>query len=233
MTDVSAILSSIGQASYIWDIQKDKLSWSENFFELAGFKPNVDVSSARAFEKLLSSDSQQTRFAVIQADERTDTNEDGYSYQCVYAINPSNLNGGKILWLEDLGRWYPDENGKPVRAEGVVRIINERRKREEHLKRKSEVDELTGLANRRFLEDKINQTAKRCFIDNKSSAFLLVSLLDFERINNTYGFATGDDVLKQVTELLRAELRVDDLAARFSGAKFGLLIKDCKEPVAE
>lgn len=228
MSDVGAILASIGQASYEWDISGDKIAWSENFAELVGFKQNANISSARAFEKLLSSDSPQTRFAVIQTENEKKPDESGCAYQCMYAVNPSKLKSGKIVWLEDIGRWYPGENGKPARAEGIVRIVNERRKREESLRRKSEIDELTGLANRRFLEDKINQTAERCFIDNKSAAFMLISLLDFERINNTYGFATGDEVLVQVTKLLSKKLRSRDLAARFSGAKFGLLIHDCK-----
>ncbi|MEM9331053.1 MAG: bifunctional diguanylate cyclase/phosphodiesterase [Pseudomonadota bacterium] len=229
MTNTSAILASIGQASYEWDIENDLLSWSDNFKELVGFKPDIDVSSAREFEKLLSSDSQVTRFAVIQSADKTKVDEAGCAYQCIYAINPANLYDETVLWLEDIGRWYPNKDGKPVRAAGIVRIINERRKREESLKRKSEVDELTGLANRRFLEDRINRTTEQCFLDNKSSAFLLLALEDFERVNNTYGFATGDEVLKQVTGLLKQQMRNDDLAARFSGAKFGLIIRDCKE----
>ena len=228
MPDVNKILTSIGQASYEWNIADNRISWSENFYELVGFKPDIDISSAREFEQLLSSDSQKTRFAVIQSGLKDEVDESGQTYQCIYAISPSRLKDGETLWLEDIGRWYPDEKGKPARAEGIVRIINERRKREESLKRKSEVDELTGLANRRYLEDRINQTAERCFLDNKSAAFLLVSLLDFERINNTYGFAAGDEVLKQVADLLREHMRVDDLVARFSGAKFGLLIRDCE-----
>ncbi|MGI9350112.1 MAG: EAL domain-containing protein [Rhizobiaceae bacterium] len=228
MPDASKILTSIGQASYEWNIPDKRISWSDNFYELAGFKPDIDISSDREFEQLLSSDSQKTRFAVIQSGHKEEIDESGQTYQCVYAISPSRLKDGVTLWLEDIGRWYPDENGKPVRAEGIVRIINERRKREENLKRKSEVDELTELANRRFLEDRINQCAERCFLDNKSAAFLLVSLLDFERVNNTYGFAAGDEVLKQVADLLQEHMRLDDLVARFSGAKFGLLISDCK-----
>ncbi|MEM7214913.1 MAG: bifunctional diguanylate cyclase/phosphodiesterase [Pseudomonadota bacterium] len=228
MADVSEILTSIGQASYVWDIREDHLEWSPNFRDLVGFRPDTVVSSAREFEKLLSVDSQETRYAVIQIGQDEQIDETGRAYQCVYAVSPNHLNDNEILWLEDIGRWYPDENGKPAHAKGVVRIINERRKREESLKRKSEVDELTGLANRRLLEDRINQTAEQCFLDNTSSAFLLVALQDFERINNTYGFAAGDEVLKQVTQLLKEQMRSDDIAARFSGAKFGLIIKDCK-----
>ncbi|MEM9277245.1 MAG: hypothetical protein AAGA76_01580, partial [Pseudomonadota bacterium] len=71
MTDVGAILTSIGQASYVWDINEDTLDWSANFRDLAGFKPDIDISCAREFEKLLSTDSQQTRFAVIQSDGQT------------------------------------------------------------------------------------------------------------------------------------------------------------------
>lgn len=229
MTDVAEILTSVGQASYEWDISESKITWSDNFRELVGFKPGVTIDDAREFETLLSADSQQTRYAAIHNSLSKNSTSKGTTYQCVYAVKESKLRGGEAIWLEDTGRWYADESGKPVHAEGVVRIINERRSREETLKRKSEIDELTGLANRRILEDAIKRTADACFMENTSAAFLLISLCDFERINFAYGFDAGDDILQQVAGLLSQHMRNDDFAARFSGAKFGLIIRQSRE----
>jgi len=229
MTDISNILKSVGLASYTWDIRAGVIDWSENFRDLAGFKPGVDIAEARNFETLLSSDSPQTRFAAIYNQQVERIEKSGMPYQCTYAVRSKELVSGETLWIEDTGRWFADENGKPQRAEGIVRIINERRKRDENLKRKSEVDELTGLANRRMLQEAIGRTANDCFNQNKSAAFILISLNDFERINHIYGFQTGDQVLRQVADILNSYLRNHDLAARFSGAKFGLILRDCNE----
>ncbi len=231
MTDVDTILTSIGQASYVWDIEESHITWSDNFHELVGFKSGVEIDDARAFETLLSADSPQTRYAAVHQQQSPKAADTGY--QCVYAIKASKLKGGDLIWLEDTGRWQENADGKPVRAEGIVRIVNERRRREEKLKRKSEIDELTGLANRRILQDAIGRTADACFMENKSAAFLLISLCDFERINYAFGFDAGDEVLQQVTNLLQSQMRNDDFVSRFSGAKFGLIIRQSGEEEVE
>ena len=45
-------------------------------------------------------------------------------YQVQYALHPAGP--GKSLWIEDIGRWFADADGKPARAHGIVRVINER-----------------------------------------------------------------------------------------------------------
>ena len=223
----SDILAAVGQASYSWDIPDDCLAWSDNFFELIGFEEGVDVSSGREFEKLLSTDSPETRFGVILGRPLDDVPSAGIPYQCIYAINADQVRSEFSVWLEDTGRWYPDENGKPLRAEGVVRIINERRMREEKLERKSNYDDLTGLPNRRFLEEQINRISETGLVANSSAAFMMLSICDFDRVNNTYGFSAGDEVLKKIAENLGEMLRGEDILARFSGAKLGIILKDC------
>ena len=55
------------------------------------------------------------------------------------------------LWIEDLGRWYAGPDGRPLRAHGVIRVINERHEREQRLAFLSRYDELTGYFNRAHL----------------------------------------------------------------------------------
>ena len=81
------ILAGIGQASYVWDIADDNLHWSENFFQLIGFEEGIEVSSGRGFEKLLSAESQESRFGVVHSATPTISSEKGIPYQCVYAIS--------------------------------------------------------------------------------------------------------------------------------------------------
>jgi len=223
------ILAALGQASYVWRIGEDKLEWSDNFRSLIGFHDQVDLYSARGFETLLSAQSQQTRFNQLQESIAENPDGDGGSYQCVYAISAAAIHTNETVWIEDVGRWYPDDQGKPSYAEGIVRIVSERRKREENLKRKSKIDELTSLPNRVHLEEMIDQHVKDGLSSGKSSALLLISLADFDEINSTLGFSAGDEILVQVAEVLNDAKRDGDIAARFSGAKFGFILCNCSE----
>ncbi len=227
MSDITSILSSIGQATYVWDIQSKDLQWSDNFQNLVGLKADANLSDGHDFQKLVSKESQETRFSAIEEVQNKPFNEAGHVYQCVYALNEAFLEGDEAVWLEDTGRVYSDEKGKPIRAEGIVRIINERRKREENLVRKSKYDDLTGLPNRSHLQNKLEQTIKTSMVEHKSAAFMIISLNDFDRINAVYGFTTGDEILSQVAEIFASKMRNGDMVARFSGAKFGIILNNC------
>ncbi len=233
MNPSSDILAALGQASYVWHIAEDRLDWSDNFSSLIGFSEDVDLGSARGFEGLLSAQSQQTRFNQLQESIAQSSEGEGGAYQCVYAISDKVIDGDEPVWIEDVGRWYPDEDGKPKFAQGIVRIVSERRKREETLKRKSEIDELTALPNRVHLEEMIGRQIKDGLSLGKSSALLLISLSDFDQINSTLGFSSGDEVLVQVAEILGGAKRDGDIAARFSGAKFGFILSNCSEKQVE
>ncbi len=226
---MSQILASIGQASYTWDISANEIKWSENFAALIGFKPDADFQDARSFERMLTGDSGETRYSTVEKDADTGVDKAGRVFQCIYSINAEFLDGEDPIWIEDTGRWYPDERGKPARAEGVVRIINERRKREENLQRRSDYDDLTGLPNRRYLQDYISHIISSSVIGSNSTAFLILALKDFEKINNIYGFAAGDEILTTIGKTLQGLMRSGDILARFSGAKFGVILKDCQQ----
>ena len=233
MTPSTDILAALGQASYIWHIAEDRLEWSDNFASLIGFKEGIELHSARGFEALLSAQSKQTRYNQLQESIAQSAPGEGGAYQCVYAISDRVILGDEPVWIEDVGRWYPDEDGKPKFAQGILRIVSERRKREENLKRKSEIDELTGLPNRVLLEEKLDMSIKDGLALGRSSALLLISLSDFDQINATLGFSAGDEVLVQVAETLNDAKREGDLAARFSGAKFGFILSNCNEKQVE
>jgi len=226
-TQAAQIMAGIGQASYVWNLLDDSLSWSDNFVELVGLAHRALIDTGRNFEKLLSAESPQTRYGTVLSAETEALGDEGVPYQCLYAINAANTNGDMHVWIEDSGRWYPSESGKPVRAEGVVRVANERRKREESLRMKSDFDDLTGMPNRRFMQETLDRVISNCFTNDSNTVFMLFSLERLELINATYGFATGDEVLKQVAKILQANLRGGDMIARFSGAKFGLILHDC------
>ena len=68
-------------------------------------------------------------------------------YQVQYCLRPDATADAK-LWIEDTGRWFAGEDGRPLRAHGLVRVINERHEREQKLAYLSQFDALTGELNR-------------------------------------------------------------------------------------
>jgi len=226
------IVAATGQAFYIWDIKTDAIEWSRNFASLVGLLENETRHlKGRNFEAMLGSQSKETRFGAIVSAENSVDDQTVVPYQCIYLFQPDPGGDGTPLWIEDTGCWFPDENGRPLRAEGSIRIINDRRQREEDLRRQSDFDDLTGLPNRRSLEKHLEKTIKRAKANSVVSTFMILSIDRMNLINDIHGFNSGDYVLKKIGEIICSKLRADDIICRFSGAKFGIVLNDC--PPAE
>jgi diguanylate cyclase (GGDEF)-like protein len=84
-------------------------------------------------------------------------------------------------------------------------------------------DELTGLPNRRLLEDRLDQALTRAARARKNVAVLLLDLDHFKEVNDTYGHRIGDLVLQQVVMRLASRLRVSDTLARSGGDEFTVI----------
>ena len=87
------------------------------------------------------------------------------------------------------------------------------------------MDHLTKLANRRHFEQTISQLTTRRQTENTNICLLLIDIDFFKEINDKYGHAAGDMVLVQVAEILDRNMRQSDLAARYAGDEFILLIR--------
>ncbi len=84
-------------------------------------------------------------------------------------------------------------------------------------------DELTGLPNRRLLEDRLEQALSRAARTGKNVAVLLLDLDHFKEVNDTYGHRIGDLVLQQVVMRLASRMRVSDTLARSGGDEFTVI----------
>jgi diguanylate cyclase (GGDEF)-like protein len=92
----------------------------------------------------------------------------------------------------------------------------------------SVLDPLTGLFNRRYIEHRLEEGIARCQRLGSPLTVILFDLDAFKQINDEHGHASGDDVLKAFAERLKAATRGSDVAARYGGDEFLLLLADSK-----
>jgi diguanylate cyclase (GGDEF)-like protein/PAS domain S-box-containing protein len=107
-----------------------------------------------------------------------------------------------------------------------VRDVTVRRALEEDLQHKALHDELTGLGNRTYIEQRLTRALTREGPRLDHVAVLLIDLDDFKEINDSLGHSVGDQLLMNVAERIRACLRVSDAAARQGGDEFVVLLED-------
>lgn len=97
---------------------------------------------------------------------------------------------------------------------------------EETIERKALYDDLTGLPNRRLLQDRLGQAIARANRNNTQSAVLFLDLDFFKRVNDSLGHSAGDQLLGEVARRLSKFLRDSDTAARLGGDEFVALLSD-------
>ncbi|MGY3607579.1 MULTISPECIES: putative bifunctional diguanylate cyclase/phosphodiesterase [unclassified Bradyrhizobium] len=104
--------------------------------------------------------------------------------------------------------------------------ITERRKAEARIAYMAHHDGLTNLANRDFFQDRLREALQRSKSGSKRVAVLCVDLDLFKNVNDSFGHAMGDRLLKQVAERLTADITGDNLAARLGGDEFAIVLSD-------
>lgn len=88
------------------------------------------------------------------------------------------------------------------------------------------IDALTGLRNRRWLNEAFDRQLQRSIRSSRQVSLLMVDTDHFKRINDTYGHVVGDEVLVSVGRALAGELRPADLLARYGGEEFAIMLAD-------
>ncbi|GAP35920.1 sensor domain-containing diguanylate cyclase [Piscinibacter sakaiensis] len=102
----------------------------------------------------------------------------------------------------------------------------------EELAHYSRHDALTGLANRRYFETRLQEALSRARREGERLGLLFIDVNRFKQVNDQHGHAAGDAVLKAMAQRLAGALRQHDLAARLGGDEFVVLVAPLREPEA-
>lgn len=102
--------------------------------------------------------------------------------------------------------------------------LEELREANERLARMTLTDPLTGVGNRRHFDETLSAEIKRNHRSRSPFSLLMVDIDHFKRVNDTIGHQGGDEVLKQVADVLRTSLRTYDSVCRFGGEEFAVIM---------
>ena len=206
----------------VWDYDFDRqtMQCDEQWHRIMGRDPARPVQTLEEFRTFIhpqdverATDVRQTAANLI-AEKR--------DYNMVFRILRPD---GEVRWVRSAARVVEDGEGGPVRAVGFVVDITESRLSEARLHRQALEDSLTGLANRRGLDEEL---AKACLHAMRSGEPLALAMIDvdhFKLYNDEQGHVRGDEALVAVANILKgAARRPYDLAARYGGEEFLLLL---------
>lgn len=223
LPQASDILAALGQAVFAWDIASDVIVWGEQVGAVFPGIPAERLATGAEFAKLIEP-AQSLRTAAL-AQTSAVHGADGTPYRVEYGVRMSASD--PVVWVEETGRWFAGPDGRPTRAIGSVRINNERHARDEELSKLARLDPLTGELNRAHLVAALAETIEETTRFRSTAAFMLVGIDHLARVNDAFGFDVADAVILDIAKRIRARLRGGDVLGRFSGNKFGLILKNC------
>lgn len=200
-----------------WDVRSDAFAWGRDPSGLLGA-----ASQAGAPHPDLR--------AMIHPDDRArykeacgHTLETGAPHFCEFRIVDG---GGQVRWIAARGKVVFGADGQPERVLGVSQDATERKRQEDEVRYLAYHDTLTGLPNRRLLDDRLRQAVFAAQRRDARVAVIAIDLDHFKTVNDSLGHKAGDAVLREVAGRLMGCVRKADTLARQGGDEFVIVIPD-------
>jgi diguanylate cyclase (GGDEF)-like protein/PAS domain S-box-containing protein len=177
----------------------------------------------------------EMRSGAAVSGERQYRRRDGSVFWCKLvgrAIDPADPLEGSIWIYDDVTAEHEARQSLEASRAALERAVAERTAELEEAKARAQHladhDALTGLPNRRLLEDRLTQALALSQRNGKQTAVMFVDLDRFKPINDTLGHAVGDRLLKEVSQRLVNQLRIGDTICRIGGDEFIVVLPELK-----
>ncbi|CAB1368849.1 diguanylate cyclase [Denitratisoma oestradiolicum] len=232
-------LESTGDSVWDWNIQDGTAHYSDSWKSVLGYGPNELKNTVEAFFALVHPDDLPRVREELERHWRGETP----NYRCEFRMQAKQDD-----WHWILGRgmvWTRSSEGAPLRMLGTHLDITERKLAEfaisqANTRLQAQLEEiqtlqarladlavrdgLTGLFNRRYLDETLEREVARARRDGHPLSVIMFDLDLFKNLNDSYGHRAGDHILKAVADILRTDTRAEDVACRYGGEEFLIVL---------
>jgi diguanylate cyclase (GGDEF)-like protein/PAS domain S-box-containing protein len=207
-----------------WDIESRSVYCSPRFCEISGLPAGASLRDASAIaERVHPEHAEAYRHALIEHLKGLSA-----QFKCEYRARQDD---GEYRWVMMRGVALRGGDGHAFRMAGSLSDIHAHKLADAQRQFDALHDGLTGLPNRAlFLEHVGNALGRQRRTGRHRFAVLTINLERFRLVNDSFGHATGDELLRHVAAALRAILREGDIVARVGGDQFALLLNAIEDP---
>jgi len=139
---------------------------------------------------------------------------------------------GEVIWINLTGSLTKNEDGSPKYFVATIEEISTRKQIEEDLKFQLSHDILTGLASRDVTMNTIDKETERAQRYKRPLSVLMIDIDHFKKVNDEFGHQRGDEVLKELGKVLMVSIRGCDLAGRYGGEEFLIVLPELPQKAA-
>jgi diguanylate cyclase (GGDEF)-like protein/PAS domain S-box-containing protein len=216
----SKVFETTADAIVISDAEDRVVMVNAAFSKLTGFDAQEIVGKILAESPFRPLDPEQSKARMKQQ------LRDGF----VTAEVPRIRKDGKPLSLWVTASCVRNADGTIRNYVRVFTDISLLKATQRKLEQLASFDALTGLPNRRLLQDRLEQTTRRMQRRNDGMAVMFIDLDGFKNVNDTYGHAVGDLVLREVASRLQKCIRSSDSVGRLGGDEFAIVLDGARLP---
>ncbi len=200
-----------------------------SFREITGYGPERG-SSSEVWMELVHADDHERVIAAAERLYSGGNREQELEYRIVRA-------DGEIRWVRSYDRQFTSDDGKLQLVQGLILDITDERIHQEELQRANDhiqeqnrmlarlarTDPLTGLLNRRAMQEQLQREIRMIGRGRRVFSILLLDLDHFKAVNDKYGHRAGDRVLLNLASVLSEQVRGSDIQSRWGGEEFMVL----------
>ncbi len=210
-----------GLGNFNWDINTNKMTWSDEMYRLLGLEPQEATSSYEFLENFVHQDDKELFQEFFD-------NSIHHKKSCKLDFRFIHFDGReRVGHLQAI--FEQKSSDRTTRLLGTFQDITERKALEKRLEHMSFMDGLTGIANRRRFDEVLLLEWKRAIRFGNPLSLILCDIDYFKRFNDAYGHQSGDECLQMVAKRLEEQVnRVTDLAARYGGEEFVIILPETR-----
>jgi diguanylate cyclase (GGDEF)-like protein/PAS domain S-box-containing protein len=221
---LSMALEGSGLALFDWDLSRDEIYFSA---QSAVFRGGPAVETKITWAELRSCIHPDDLQNVVERLAAA-TGAETPLYHVEYRVRALS---GDWVWLRSRGRVVQrDASGRALRLAGTDAEVTQRKINEQQLREQAELDNLTGLPNRRLFQERLRQALIHASRNDAKVAVMFLDIDHFKQVNDTLGHEAGDRLLVTFAQRIRQALRKSDTVARLAGDEFTVIVEELHSP---